>query len=119
MDVNLTFLTLTRVVNLPPRISQKYLLMEKLVFRWTERVERWIMFFGAARAVERFWRTIKYEDIYLKEYKDGKDLFDGLQSYVQFYNHERKHQSLLYLTPNQVFNERLPITKNNANLIKT
>ena len=69
--------------------------------------------------IERFWRTIKYEDIYLKEYKDGKALFDGLLSYVQFYNHERKHQSLLYLTPNQVFNERVPITKNNANVIRT
>lgn len=67
--------------------------------------------------VERFWRTIKYEDIYLKEYKDGKALFDGLLSYIQFYNNERKHQSLLYLTPNQVFNERLPITKNSAILM--
>ena len=59
---------------------------------------------GKARAldnvfVERFWRTIKYEDIYLKEYKDGKALFEGLLSYIQFYNFERKHQSLLYLTP--------------------
>jgi len=43
---------------------------------------------GKARAldnvfVERFWRTIKYEDIYLKEYKDGKALFEGLLSYIQ------------------------------------
>ncbi len=78
---------------------------------------------GKARAldnvfVERFWRTIKYEDIYLKEYKDGKALFEGLLSYIQFYNFERKHQSLLYLTPNQVFNERLPITKNSTILTK-
>lgn len=63
---------------------------------------------GAARA----------EDIYLKEYKDGKALFEGLLSYIQFYNFERKHQSLLYLTPNQVFNERLPITKNSTMLTK-
>lgn len=69
--------------------------------------------------VERFWRTIKYEDIYLKEYADGKALFEGLQSYIQFYNFERKHQSLLYLTPNQVFNERLPIYKNSAISVKT
>jgi putative transposase len=68
--------------------------------------------------IERFWRTIKYEHIYLKEYKDGKSLFDGLLEYIQFYNYERKHQALLYLTPNQVFNERLPITKNNAILAK-
>lgn len=64
--------------------------------------------------VERFWRTIKYEDIYLKEYKDGKALFEGLVSYIQFYNHERKHQSLSYLTPNQVFNERISVCKNST-----
>jgi putative transposase len=69
--------------------------------------------------VERFWRTIKYEDIYLKEYKDGKALFEGLLEYIQFYNYERKHQSLLYLTPNQVFNERLPITKNSTIIAET
>lgn len=69
--------------------------------------------------VERFWRTIKYEDIYLKEYKDGKALFEGLVKYIQFYNNERKHQSLLYLTPNQVFNERLPIAKNSTIRVNT
>lgn len=68
--------------------------------------------------VERFWRTIKYEDIYLKEYADGKALFEGLLRYIQFYNFERKHQSLLYLTPNQVFNDRLSIYKNSAILAK-
>lgn len=66
--------------------------------------------------IERFWRTIKYEHIYLKEYKDGKSLFEGLLEYIQFYNYERKHQSLLYLTPNQVFNEQLPVSKNSTNL---
>jgi putative transposase len=69
--------------------------------------------------IERFWRTIKYEDIYIKEYKDGKALFDGLLEYIQFYNYERKHQSLLYLTPNQVFNEHLSITKNSTIIQKT
>ncbi len=43
--------------------------------------------------IERFWRTIKYEDIYLKEYRDGKELYRGLLEYIQFYNFERKHQS--------------------------
>ncbi|MDF7819964.1 integrase core domain-containing protein [Runella sp. MFBS21] len=68
--------------------------------------------------IERFWRAIKYEHIYLKEYKDGKALFEGLLQYVQFYNNERKHQALKYLTPNQVFNQRVPIPKNNAILNK-
>jgi putative transposase len=53
--------------------------------------------------IERFWRTIKYEDIYLKEYKTGQELWQGVHQYIQFYNEERKHQSLGYLTPNQVY----------------
>lgn len=69
--------------------------------------------------IERFWRTIKYEDIYLKEYRDGNELYRGLLEYIQFYNFERKHQSLLNLTPNQVFNERQPITKNSTIKQKT
>ena len=69
--------------------------------------------------VERFWRTIKYEYIYLHEFKDGKALFDGLLKFMQFYNFERKHQSLRYLTPNQVFNERLSIAKNSTKLNNT
>lgn len=69
--------------------------------------------------IERFWRTIKYEDIYLKEYKDGKALFEGLLSYIQFYNNERKHQSLLYLTPNQVFNQQVSVSKDSTILTKT
>jgi putative transposase len=64
--------------------------------------------------IERFWRTIKYEDIYIKEYRDGKALFKGLLEYMQFYNYERKHQSLLNLTPNQVYNQRLIVTKNST-----
>jgi putative transposase len=69
--------------------------------------------------VERFWRTIKYEDIYLKEYKNGKQLFEGLLTYIQFYNNVRKHQSLAYLTPNQVFNGQVPVSKNSTILIKS
>ena len=65
--------------------------------------------------IERFWRTIKYEHIYLYEYSDGKSLYEGLLSFIQFYNYERKHQSLAYLTPSQVYVERKSITKNNTN----
>lgn len=52
--------------------------------------------------VERLWRSVKYEDIYLKAYEDGQTLRTGLASYFRFYNHERFHQSLNYLTPAQV-----------------
>ena len=54
--------------------------------------------------IEIYWRTIKYKHIYLEEYKDGTSLFEELLEYIQFYNYERNHQSLLYLTPNQVLN---------------
>ena len=65
--------------------------------------------------IERFWRTIKYEHIYLHEYGDGKSLYKGLLSFIQFYNYERKHQSFAYLTPSQVYLERKSMTKNNTN----
>lgn len=52
--------------------------------------------------VERLWRSLKYEDIYLKEYRDIPELRTGLKSYFTFYNTVRPHQSLDYQTPWQV-----------------
>ena len=52
--------------------------------------------------VERLWRTVKYEDIYLKAYADGWQLEAGLQAYFDFYNRQRFHQALAYQTPEQV-----------------
>ena len=52
--------------------------------------------------VERLWRTVKYEDIYLKEYATVPVLTIGLQSYFDFYNTERPHQGLGYRTPAEV-----------------
>jgi putative transposase len=56
--------------------------------------------------VERLWRTVKYEDIYLKAYADGWQLEYGLQAYFEFYNCRRFHQALAYQTPEQVFKGR-------------
>jgi putative transposase len=53
--------------------------------------------------VERLWRNVKYEDIYLKGYESLTDLREGLTQYFEFYNAERPHQSLGYSTPNQVY----------------
>ena len=52
--------------------------------------------------VERLWRTVKYEDIYLRDYQSVPTLYAGLDRYFNFYNHERPHQSLGYLTPAEV-----------------
>src|SRR5262249_11256347 len=53
--------------------------------------------------VERFWRTIKYEELYVKGYETVKALTEGLESYFPFYNEERPHQSLGYRTPAEVY----------------
>jgi putative transposase len=53
--------------------------------------------------VERLWRTVKYEYVYLHSQKDGRDLFLGLKEYFDFYNNSRKHQALKYRTPAEVF----------------
>jgi putative transposase len=53
--------------------------------------------------VERLWRTVKYEDIYLKEYARVPEVKGGLGQYFRFYNSERLHQSLNYKTPAAVY----------------
>lgn len=53
--------------------------------------------------VERLWRTVKYEEVYLHEYDHGWAAWQGLDRYFQFYNHERLHQALNYQTPAAVY----------------
>ncbi len=53
--------------------------------------------------IERFWRSIKYEDIYLHAYEDGLELWRGIDGYIHTYNNVRLHQSLDYQTPENVF----------------
>jgi putative transposase len=52
--------------------------------------------------VERLWRSVKYEDIYLKEYATVPVLYGGLTDYFDLYNYERPHQSLDYQVPADV-----------------
>ena len=53
--------------------------------------------------IERFWRSLKYEDIYLKNYETVPALVKGLSAYFRFYNNDRPHQSLGYQTPAEVY----------------
>jgi putative transposase len=53
--------------------------------------------------VERLWRSVKYEDIYIKDYDRVPDLESGLTAYFRFYDEERLHQSLDYQTPGEVY----------------
>lgn len=52
---------------------------------------------------ERLWRSVKYEDVYLKSYQTIHEAREGLSHYFTFYNTTRKHQSLNYRTPAQVY----------------
>ena len=53
--------------------------------------------------VERLWRTVKYEEVYLKDYQSMKDAQSSLKAYFNFYNKERLHQSLKYKTPEAIY----------------
>jgi putative transposase len=53
--------------------------------------------------VERLWRSVKHEDVYLKGYVTVPELLLGLTEYFVFYNTERTHQSLDYSTPDEVY----------------
>jgi putative transposase len=53
--------------------------------------------------VERLWRSVKQEEVYIRDYQNVGDAVDGLGRYFDFYNHQRLHQSLSYRTPAQVY----------------
>lgn len=53
--------------------------------------------------IERFWRSVKYEEIYLNEYDCVKELRKAIDDYIQFYNYKRFHQALNYKTPAEVY----------------
>jgi putative transposase len=55
--------------------------------------------------VERLWRSVKYEEVYLKVYESVAEARAGIGAYLNFYNNERPHQALDYRTPAQVFEE--------------
>ena len=61
--------------------------------------------------VERLWRSVKYEDIYLKAYESVSEVRTGLSKYFNFYNSRRPHSSLDGRTPDQVYYNRLPHTE--------
>ena len=52
---------------------------------------------------ERFWRSIKYEEIHLKEYQTPAELYCSVKQYINFYNNKRFHEALKYKTPAQIY----------------
>ena len=61
--------------------------------------------------VERLWRTVKYENIYMNDYQTVPELRCGLKRYFEFYNQARLHQSLDYQTPAEVYLEKRAVDK--------
>jgi putative transposase len=53
--------------------------------------------------IERLWRSVKYEDVYLRAYENGRELQAGLTRYFDFYNRRRIHQSHEYQTPDEIY----------------
>jgi len=56
--------------------------------------------------IERLWRSVKYEDVYLRCYESGATLWPGLKTYFGYYNQRRPHQGLGGRTPNEVYDDR-------------
>jgi putative transposase len=61
--------------------------------------------------VERLWRSVKYEEIYLKDYQSVSELIKALKIYFEFYNHERPHQSHGNATPAQVYHDEVVLAQ--------
>lgn len=53
--------------------------------------------------VERLWRTVKYEEVYLHSYQTVREAYSSLARYFAFYNTERLHSSLSYMTPYEIY----------------
>ncbi len=53
--------------------------------------------------IERLWRSLKYEEVFLKNYQDLKECKNSVKKYFNFYNQQRFHQSLKYLTPDEIY----------------
>ena len=59
--------------------------------------------------IERFWRSLKYEHIYLFAYEDGLSLVKGIDNYILFYNSDRPHQSIEYQIPKKLYEENITL----------
>ncbi len=68
--------------------------------------------------IERLWRSVKYEEVYLKAYQDGRDARTGLGNYFRFYNTERPHQALGYRTPAEVFTS-IPVEATGGGMVES
>ncbi len=112
LDAEFCIMTLERALTLSsPEIfnSDQGSQFTSVEFTWLlERLGVAISMDGRGRAmdnifVERLWRTVKYEEVYLKSYETVKEARESLARYFHFYNTERLHESLGYRTPKEAY----------------
>ena len=68
--------------------------------------------------IERLWRTVKYEEVYLKAYNNGKEARISLGKFFDFYNNERLHQALDYQTPAEMYNP-VPVEASGKGMVES
>lgn len=71
--------------------------------------------------IERLWRSLKYEEVYIKDYANPREARKGINNWLNFYNNHRPHQSLGYRTPTGVYfqnKEELPISHENSSIFE-
>ena len=68
--------------------------------------------------IERFWRTLKYEDMHLMAYEDMRDAYNKISAYIHFYNSERLHSSLGYKTPAEVYERNKNVITDCKKIVK-
>jgi putative transposase len=64
--------------------------------------------------IERLWRSLKYEEVYLKDYESVTEARAGIEKYFRFYNQERVHQSLQYQTPAAIWLARSRLERSHS-----
>ena len=68
--------------------------------------------------IERLWRSVKYEEVYLKAYQDGREARISLGNYFRFYNTERPHQTHGYRTPAEVYTST-PVESTSRSMVES
>jgi hypothetical protein len=93
-------LRLQRRVNLPSRLRHQPLRPGRFGADFFQ-LSHWSQNPGPLHVYERLWRSLKYEDVYLKGYADGREAKTGISDWIAFYNERRLHQALGYRPPDQ------------------
>ena len=69
--------------------------------------------------IERLWRSVKYEEVYLNDYETVRTAIERIGRYFEHYNYERPHQSLGYKTPSEMYFDKKEETGNINNVVSS